>query len=62
MDLTTLKKQYPVSIEIKVKWGEMDAFQHLNNIVYIRYIEDSRIDLFEKLGLSSHLNLSLIHI
>lgn len=56
MDLTTLKKQYPVSIEIKVKWGEMDAFQHLNNTVYIRYIEDSRIDLFEKLGLSSHLN------
>ena len=44
MDLTTLKKQYPVSIEIKVKWGEMDAFQHLNNTVYIRYFEVGRID------------------
>lgn len=53
MDLETLKKHYPVSTEIKVKWGEMDAFQHLNNTVYIRYIEDGRIDLLEKLGMSS---------
>ena len=52
MDLATLKKQYPVSTAIKVKWGEMDAFQHLNNTVYIRYIEDGRIDLLEKLGMS----------
>ena len=53
MDLETLKKHYPVSTEIKVKWGEMDAFQHLNNTVYIRYIEDGRIDLLEKLGMSN---------
>ena len=53
MDLETLNKHYPVSTEIKVKWGEMDAFQHLNNTVYIRYIEDGRIDLLEKLGMSS---------
>ena len=53
MDLETLKKHYPVSTEINVKWGEMDAFQHLNNTVYIRYIEDGRIDLLEKLGMSN---------
>jgi|TARA_B110000914_G_scaffold136881_1_gene119735 acyl-CoA thioester hydrolase len=53
MDLATLEQQYIVSTEIKVKWGEMDAFQHLNNTVYIRYIEDGRIDLLEKLGMSS---------
>ena len=53
MDLETLNKHYPVSTEIKVKWGEMGAFQHLNNTVYIRYIEDGRIDLLEKLGMSS---------
>ena len=53
MDLAKLYKQYPVATEIKVKWGEMDAFQHLNNTIYIRYIEDSRIDLFEKLDMTS---------
>ena len=60
MDLATLEKQYPVSTEIKVKRGEMDAFQHLNNTVYIRYIEDGRIDLFEKLGMSKNMkNLNI---
>lgn len=34
---------YPVVIEIPVAWGEMDAFQHVNNIVYFRYFESARI-------------------
>ncbi|HIG37068.1 MAG TPA: acyl-CoA thioesterase [Oceanospirillaceae bacterium] len=56
MDLHTLQQQYSVATEIKVKWGEMDAFQHVNNTVYIRYIEDGRIDLFEKLGMTSDMS------
>ena len=58
MDFATLQNEYPVATEIKVKWGEMDAFQHLNNTVYIRYIEDSRIDLFEKLDMSGDMKTS----
>jgi acyl-CoA thioester hydrolase len=40
---------YPITIEIPVVWGEMDAFQHVNNIVYFRYFESARISYFEKL-------------
>jgi acyl-CoA thioester hydrolase len=40
---------YPVVIEIPVMWGEMDAFQHVNNIVYFRYFESARISYFERL-------------
>ncbi len=40
---------YPVVIEIPVQWGEMDAFQHVNNVVYFRYFENARIAYFEKL-------------
>ena len=25
---------YPVVIEVPVAWGEMDAFQHVNNIAF----------------------------
>ena len=60
MDFATLQNEYPVATEIKVKWGEMDAFQHLNNTVYIRYIEDGRIDLFEKLDMSGDMKNSSI--
>jgi len=59
-DLATLSAQYTQSTEIKVKWGEMDAFQHLNNTVYIRYIEDGRIDLLEKLGMSDDMKATNI--
>ncbi len=42
---------YPVTIEFPVKWGEMDAYQHLNNTVYFRYFEDARIAYFERIEL-----------
>lgn len=45
-----LIKQFPVVIEISLHWGEMDAFQHLNNTVYFRYFESARIAYFEKIG------------
>ncbi len=41
-------KDFPVVIEIPVAWGEMDAFQHVNNIVYFRYFESVRLVYFEK--------------
>jgi acyl-CoA thioester hydrolase len=42
---------YPVVLEIPVAWGEMDAFQHVNNIVYLRYAESGRIAYLEQAGL-----------
>jgi acyl-CoA thioester hydrolase len=41
---------YPVVIEIPVAWGEMDAYGHVNNIVYFRYFETARMAYFEKLA------------
>lgn len=46
-----LLEGYPVVIEIPVAWGEMDSFQHVNNIVYFRYFESARILYSERLGL-----------
>ena len=41
--MNELLKDYPVTIEIPVAWGEMDAFQHVNNTVYFRYFESVRV-------------------
>jgi len=43
-------KHYSVTIETPIAWGEMDAFQHVNNIVYFRYFESARIAYLEKIG------------
>lgn len=32
-----------------VMWGDMDAFQHVNNVVYIRYFETARIKYFDRM-------------
>lgn len=46
---------YPVVIEIPVAWGDMDAFQHVNNIVYFKYFESARIAYFEKLDFNDQM-------
>ncbi len=43
--------QYPVCITFPVKWGEMDAFQHVNNVAYVRWAESGRVAYFEALRL-----------
>ena len=36
-------------IEIEVRWGDMDAFNHVNNASYLRYIEEARVAWFRAL-------------
>ncbi len=40
---------YPVVVEQAVAWGDMDAYQHVNNVVYFRYFENSRLEYFRRL-------------
>src|SRR5512138_3625036 len=42
--------RYPVSVSIPVAWGEMDAFQHVNNVAYARWLETGRIAYFRRIG------------
>ena len=39
----------------KVTWGEMDAFNHVNNTVYFRYFENARIKHFEDLNFMEYM-------
>lgn len=45
-----LAREFPVTIDVMVSWGEMDAMGHVNNIVYFRYFESARIAYFERIG------------
>lgn len=50
-----LLENYPVTLDVAIAWGEMDAFQHVNNTVYFRYFEDVRMVLMERLGIIGHM-------
>jgi acyl-CoA thioester hydrolase len=39
---------WPIVTEIPVLWGDMDDFGHVNNIIYLKWCETSRVELFRK--------------
>ncbi len=43
--------RYPVSVTVPVAWGEMDAFEHVNNVNFARWMETARVAYFTRLGL-----------
>jgi acyl-CoA thioester hydrolase len=40
-------------IEAPLRWGDMDAMGHVNNVVYFRLMEEARIQWFDRLGFST---------
>jgi len=47
--MDALTAPYPVVVEQAVIWGDMDAYQHVNNVVYFRYFENARLEYFRHL-------------
>ncbi|MEM7584103.1 MAG: thioesterase family protein [Acidobacteriota bacterium] len=48
-----MREQYRTWITLPVRWGDMDAFGHVNNAKYFTYCESARIFYFEQIGISS---------
>lgn len=44
------KKKQVYRMTIPIRWGDMDAMGHVNNTVYFRYMESTRIEWFDKIG------------
>lgn len=38
------------STRIPVRWGDMDAYGHVNNTIYFRYCEQARVEWSEGIG------------
>src|SRR2546430_17727508 len=45
-----LLEGFPVVIHQAVVWGDMDSYQHVNNVVYFRYFENARLEYFRRMG------------
>jgi acyl-CoA thioester hydrolase len=42
---------FPAVAEIPIQWGDQDLFKHVNNTVYFRWLETSRVEYWFKSGL-----------
>lgn len=36
--------------ELQVRWGDMDAYQHINNVAYAAYLQEARAELLAAAG------------
>ena len=47
-------------IDIELRWGDQDAYGHINNVAYARYLEEARVRTFwlgsgrERTGMERH--------
>ena len=42
---------FPFLYELQTRWKDMDSFGHVNNSIYLTYIEDARITFFKRWNL-----------
>jgi len=35
---------FPSKLPIRIDWSEMDLFGHVNNVMYFKYIQASRVN------------------
>ncbi|MDO5651726.1 MAG: thioesterase family protein [Moraxella sp.] len=51
---------FPVVYVQAVAWGEMDAFNHVNNVAYYRYAESARIAYLYQLKMFKEATLTIL--
>lgn len=51
MDGAPMLAEFPITTEITVLWGDHDAFDHVNNLAYLRWCETARVDYLRRIGL-----------
>ncbi|MFA6260147.1 MAG: acyl-CoA thioesterase [Bacteroidia bacterium] len=45
------KKTYPLSLTLRIDWSEMDEFSHINNLMFMKYIQSARVNYWQQIGL-----------
>ncbi len=44
---------FTIKVSLPVQWGDMDAANHVNNAVYMRWVESARLAYFTKMGMDT---------
>lgn len=52
--------EFPVKLKLRIDWGDIDSFGHVNNVAIFKYIQASRVKYIEKLGLAKMHDVSKI--
>lgn len=42
---------FHVKLTLRLDWSEMDMFGHINNVMFMKFIQASRVNYWEKIGI-----------
>jgi acyl-CoA thioester hydrolase len=48
------------SFRCPMRWSDMDAYGHVNNVTYLVYLEEARVSLFDRMDLASPLETGVV--
>ncbi|KAA1243762.1 thioesterase family protein [Aquimarina sp. RZ0] len=44
---------FKLSLRLRIDWSEMDTYQHVNNVNFMKYMQSARVQFWEVSGLSN---------
>jgi acyl-CoA thioester hydrolase len=45
---------FPIELKLRIDWSELDLFGHVNNVMFFKYIQASRVNYWESCNLLKH--------
>jgi acyl-CoA thioester hydrolase len=45
--------RFPLQLQLRIDWSEMDLYGHVNNVSYFKYMQAARVNYWETLGLNT---------
>ncbi len=43
---------FTLSLQLRIDWSEMDTYQHVNNVCFMKYMQSARVQFWEVTGLA----------
>ncbi|SDS47848.1 acyl-CoA thioesterase [Gramella sp. MAR_2010_147] len=43
--------EFKLSLEIRIDWSDLDMYEHVNNVSYMRYLQSGRVNFWEASGI-----------
>lgn len=40
-----------MELKLRIDWSELDLFEHVNNVMYAKYMQAARVNFMEKVGI-----------
>ncbi|MDY8135016.1 acyl-CoA thioesterase [Aquimarina sp. 2201CG5-10] len=44
--------EFKLSLKLRIDWSEMDTYQHVNNVNFMKYMQSARVQFWEVTGLA----------